>query len=350
VCGLAAQQNGETLDGTETVSQFRHGSEMRLELSRRQFVGISSGAAAGFLLGCRPDETETPRSPLIFREYDEAALDAAYDPAAWADNIDEVVVQLRARNASAITALGAPARHAYGSSDIEALDWYSPAEEEGAPIHVHFYGGGWRTGAANISTFIAELSVAAGAHCVLPDYVNVGDTGGDLLPLGEQCRRAVAWVYSNAQQFGANPEKIIVSGHSAGGHLAGVVLTTDWTEYGLPTDVVKAGLCVSGWFELYPVSLSSKNDYVSFTDDSIALLSPQRHVHHITAEVIVAVGTGEGPEFERQSRDFHAALAAAGKNSRLLIGDGLNHYEIVLDMGTSGGVVGRALTELINTV
>ena len=76
------------------------------------------------------------------------------------------------------------------------------------------------------------------------------------MPMAEQVRRAVAWVRRNAQSFGGDPERIYVSGHSSGGHLAGVVLTTDWRkDFDLPADTVKGGLCCSGMFDLKPVRL-----------------------------------------------------------------------------------------------
>jgi arylformamidase len=317
------------------------------EWSRRKFLGASSSGMAGILVGCRPSETAPSEDTHLFLDYDEAALDAAYDQRVWADNIDDVVARIAARNAEARDVAGEPTRHSYGPSDIQALDWYSPTTE-GGPVHVHFYGGGWRLGEAGSNVYVAELSTRVGAHCVIPDYVKVGDTRGDLLPLAEQCRRAVAWVYENAEGFGANPERIIVSGHSAGGHLAGVVLTTNWTEYGLPRDVVKKGLCVSGMFDLYPVSLSARNEYVTFTEQSVEALSPIRHLDLVNAEVVVAVGTEESPEFQRQSREFAASLASAGKNSRLLMAKGLNHFEILLDLGTADGIVRQVLNELIS--
>jgi arylformamidase len=317
-----------------------------LEWSRREFLGASSGALAGMLLGCRSAGTDSPARGRLFLDYDEAALDAAYDQRVWAANFDEVAARIVARKAEARAVLGEPDRRSYGPTPIEALDWYGPSGG-GGPIHVHFHGGGWRLGEAGGNAFIAEPSTRAGAHCVIPDYARVTDTGGDLLPLAEQCRRAVVWVYANAETFGANPERIIVSGHSAGGHLAGVVLATDWAEYGLPRDAVKKGLCVSGMFDLYPVSLSARNEYVAFTQRSVEALSPIRHVDLVNAEVVVAVGTEESPEFQRQSREFAAALAAAGKRSRLLMVRQLNHVEVLLDLGTTDGIVRLALDDLI---
>ena len=79
----------------------------------------------------------------------------------------------------------------------------------------------WRGGLAKDSGYPAELFVHAGAHYVVPDFINVVEANGNLTPMAEQVRRAVAWVYRNAQSFGGDPNRIYVSGHSSGGHLAG---------------------------------------------------------------------------------------------------------------------------------
>ena len=168
------------------------------------------------------------------------------------------------------------------------------------------------------------------AHFIAPDYILVQDAGGSLGPMVEQVRRAVVWAYQSAPMFGGDPDRIYVSGHSAGGHLAGMVLVTDWArDFDVPADIVKGGLCISGMFDLYPVSLSPcRREYVAFTDDMVEALSPLRHLDKLTAPVVVAYGTAESPEFQRQSGDFADALARAGKRVELLVGEGYNHFEI----------------------
>jgi arylformamidase len=153
-------------------------------------------------------------------------------------------------------------------------------------------------------------------------------------------------VARNARSFGGDPDRLYVSGHSSGGHLAGVVLTTDWRkDFGLPADVVKGGLCCSGLYDLKPVRLSARSSYVKFTDEVEQALSSQRHLDQLTAPVIVAYGTLETPEFQRQNRDFAAALRAAGKPVQLLVGDGYNHFEIPETLGNPYGLLGRAVLE-----
>jgi arylformamidase len=164
------------------------------------------------------------------------------------------------------------------------------------------------------------------------------------MAMAEQVRRAVAWVYRNAQTFGGDANRIYVSGHSSGGHLAGVVLTTDWRkEFGLAADLVKGGLCCSGLFDLKPVRLSFRSSYVKFTDEIEQALSPQRHLDKLNAPLVLAYGTLETPEFQRQSRDFAAAVKAAGKPVELLVGEGYNHFEMPETLANPYGLLGRAV-------
>ena len=167
--------------------------------------------------------------------------------------------------------------------------------------------------------------------------------------MAEQVRRAVAWVHRNAKGFGGDADRIYVSGHSSGGHLAGVILTTDWPkDFNLPSDTVKGGLCCSGMFDLKPVRLSARSSYVKFTDEMEQALSPQRHLDKLNAPLIVAYGTLETPEFQRQSRDFAAAVKAAGKPVQLIVADGYNHFEVIETLANPLGILGRAVLEQMN--
>jgi arylformamidase len=162
-------------------------------------------------------------------------------------------------------------------------------------------------------------------------------------------RRAVAWVYHNARSFGGDPDRIYVSGHSSGGHLAGILLVTDWRrDFSLPVDTVKGGLCCSGLFDLKAVRLSARSSYVKFTDEMEQALSSQRHLDKLNAPVIVAYGTLETPEFQRQSRDFAAAVKAAGKPVQILVGEGYNHFEIPETLANPYGLLGRAVLAQMN--
>jgi arylformamidase len=190
------------------------------------------------------------------------------------------------------------------------------------------------------------MFVTAGAHYVAVDFVAVGNADGNLMTMADQVRRAVAWVYKNAASFGGDPNRLYVSGHSSGGHLAGVVMVTDWKrDFGVPSDIVKGGLLMSGMYDLKPVRLSKRSEYVKFTDEMEHALSTQRHLDKLNAPIIVSYGTLESPEFQRQARDFVAAVKAAGKPVQLIVGEGYNHFEMPETFGNPYGLMGRASLE-----
>jgi arylformamidase len=280
--------------------------------------------------------------PAVWLDLDQQALDDAYDQSKYALNRSQTLERYASNSDIARERLGAPRRIAYGPTANEALDLY-PAATTDAPISIFVHGGAWQRGLAKNYAFAAELFVRAGAHHVVLDFVNVIQAGGDLMPMADQVRRAIAWVYRNAASFGGDPNRIHLYGHSSGAHLAGVAMVTDWRgQYDLPTDVVKTGLLCSGMYDLRPVRLSARSRYVNFTDDMEAALSTQRHIDRFTAPVVLAFGTLETPEFQRQSRDFAAALRAAGKPVELLVGSYYNHFEIAETLASPYGLLGRA--------
>jgi arylformamidase len=253
-------------------------------------------------------------------------------------------------NERTLARIGPPERVAYGPTEIEKLDVYK-TKRANAPIQVFIHGGAWRSGSARGSASYAETFINAGAHYVALDFVAVQNAGGSLMTVADQVRRAVAWVYKNAASFGGDPNRLYISGHSSGGHLACVVLVTDWRkEFGLPADTVKAGLCSSGMYDLKPVRLSARSNYVKFDDATEQALSSQRHIDKLNAPVIVSHGTLESPEFQRQARDFAAAVKAAGKPVQLIVGEGFNHFEIPETLGNPYGLLGRAVLEQMKLV
>jgi arylformamidase len=285
------------------------------------------------------------KGPRVWLDMDQQELDAAYDQIKYAPNRDQVL-RRNAANSEAVRArIGAPRRLAYGTTPIEGLDLYATSRSN-APIHVFIHGGAWRQRPVKDFALPAEMLVKAGAHYVAVDFIGVDEAAGDLMPMAEQVRRAVAWVYRNAASFGGDPHRLYVSGHSSGAHLAGVVLTTDWQkDFGLPSDLVKGGVCCSGMYDLEPVSRSARSSYVKFTAGMIEALSSQRRLDRLACPVVVAYGSEETPEFQRQARDFAAAVKAAGKPVQLLTGVGYNHFEMYETFASPYGLVGRALLE-----
>jgi arylformamidase len=288
-------------------------------------------------------DADSPRTkgPLVWLDMDQDALDDAHDHTRYAPNREHVLGRYLLNSARAREALGEPLRLAYGPSDIERLDVYR-ANQTDAPVNIFVHGGAWRSQTAAGYAMLAETFVGAGAHCVILDFASVDDTGGDLTPLLAQIRRAVAWVFEHARTFGGDPHGLYLSGHSSGAHLGGCAITADWRGHGLPVDVLKGAVLVSGMYDLRPVRLSKRSSYVRFTAEVEEDLSPIRHLDRLAAPLILSYGTYETPEFQRQTVDFHAAVQAAGKPATLLVGEGYNHFEILETLANPYGLLGRA--------
>jgi arylformamidase len=308
----------------------------------RRTVLAAAGSAAVAAGGVALTQQPRPKGPLVWLDMDQQALDDAYDQTVYAPNRDQVAKRRVANSEKARMVIGAPQRVAYGPSEIERLDIYR-ARQANAPVNIFIHGGAWRANRAADYAFLAEPFVKAGAHYVILDFINVDDTGGDLFPMVEQVRRAVAWVHANAATFGGDPNRLYLSSHSSGSHLAGCVVTHDWRKEGLPADVLKGAALGSGMYDLKPVRLSKRSKYVRFTDEMEQALSAQRHLDKLATPLILAHGTYETPEFQRQTRDFHAAVRAAGKPAELLIGEGYNHFEMLETLANPYGLLGRAV-------
>jgi arylformamidase len=273
---------------------------------------------------------------------DQQQLDDAYDQIVYAPNRDQVGKRRVANSKNTRAVLGMPQRVAYGPSEIEKLDIYR-ATQSNAPVNVFVHGGAWRANQGADYAFLAEPFVNAGAHYVILDFTNVDEAGGSLFPMVEQVRRAVAWVFRNARSFGGDSTRLYLTSHSSGSHLAGCVVTHDWRKENLPLDILKGATLGSGMYDLRPVRLSKRSKYVKFTDEMEEALSPQRHIDKLHTPLILAHGTYETPEFQRQTRDFYAAVKAAGKPVELIVGEGYNHFEMLETLGNPYGLLGRAV-------
>ncbi len=313
------------------------------EATRRTLLAGAAAMAAG-TASAQP--AQRVKGPLVWMNLDQKELDDAYDQAVYAPNRDIVLKRCTRNSELARARLGNPKRLSYGPTPIEGLDLYA-SKAPNAPIMIWVHGGAWRVGKASQYHYAAEMFINAGAHFLAADFNNVGEVGGNLLTMADQIRRSVAWVYQNAKSFGGDPERIYVSGQSSGGHWIGVLMTTGWKDYGVPANVIKGGVAGSGMFDLRPVRLSARGSYVKFTDEMEDKLSAQRHLDKLVAPIALVYGDQETPEFQRQSRDFYAAVKTKGKPATLSLMEGYNHFEVMELIGNPYSLFGRAALEIM---
>jgi arylformamidase len=298
LCHSAGRQRGQWLTGTwrlirldaqdgQIVHAAGKGGSLNMKgnvaaerksISRRMMLGATAAAVAtpAFSEECRFGPAPHDKGPIVFLNYDQIELDAAYENSVYEPNISQIGQRLASLSNAARARIGEPQRIAYGPTVIEKLDIYR-TKRAGAPIFVYIHGGTWRTGSSRRGGFAAEIFLDNGANYVALDFINVLDAGGDLRTMADQVRRGIAWVYKNAESFGGDANKLYVGGHSSGGHLCGVALVTDWqSEFRLPADTIKGGLCMSGMYDLKPVRLSARSNYVKFDDAMEDAMSPIR--------------------------------------------------------------------------
>jgi arylformamidase len=272
----------------------------------------------------------------------QAQLDWAYDQTQHAANMAEVMAECAELSAQARALLQAKGvqvqRLAYGPTDVEKLDWY-PSLTPDAPLVFFVHGGAWRRGQAKDYAMAAAWLHQRGVHLVVPDFSAVTDVQGSLMTMVHQLQRALTFTTKMAPNLGANAQRIYVVGHSSGAHLAACLGADDAPMHAL--------MCCSGMYELEPVSLSARSQYVKFDSKTLQDLSPQRHLQHFNMPIALLCGEQESPEFKRQALEFAQNLSGRHGSLQLFWGQGLNHFEMLKSFASPDGLMSKVLIELM---
>ncbi|WP_242489877.1 alpha/beta hydrolase [Noviherbaspirillum cavernae] len=237
---------------------------------------------------------------------------------------------------------------AYGESSGERLDFF-PTNRSGAPLLVFIHGGWWRSLDKSDFSFVAPGYVNAGYNVALTNYTLA--PAASLDEIVRQQLRALAWLYRHAEQYDFDPERIVVAGHSAGGHLTAMMLAAVWPawEKDLPSDLVKGGVTMSGLFELESVRhVDFVKADLKLTEQDVAPLSPAWMPQAHNAPFITAVGGLESDEFRRQSKLLSDNWSANHRADIAL--PGINHMTICDAFATPGNPLFEATLALLADV
>jgi arylformamidase len=218
---------------------------------------------------------------------------------------------------------------AYGEQPLQKVDLF-PARQRGkgpAPIHVFFHGGYWRAQDKANFAFIAEHLVERGICTVIANY--------DLCPsvtldgVVASAMKAIAWTFRHAGDYGADPGRLTLSGSSAGAHLQAMALAQDWTAEGLPADIIKGAVPISGIYDPEPARHTSVNAEIGLTEAIAARNNALALAPRARCPVALFVGGDEPPEWRRQTELYASHLRRHGLDPTLAVVPGAHHFNIL---------------------
>ncbi|WP_272011440.1 alpha/beta hydrolase [Roseovarius sp. ZX-A-9] len=228
----------------------------------------------------------------------------------------------------------------YGPGEKDLMDLFLCGEKE-APLFVFIHGGYWQRGDKAMYSFVAESFLKAG--------VDVAIVGYELCPsatmasMAGKIRSALVWLWQNGAAEGINKDRINVSGHSAGGHLTGIALATDWPSFNLdvPKNLIKSGIPISGLFQLEPLLRTTISDALHLDESKAKALSPQFLPPATTAPILVTLGGGETPQFHWQADEFVAQWSTFEAPIEKYAEPDVDHFDVVNRLSSSESEIFR---------
>jgi arylformamidase len=275
----------------------------------------------------------------LYRGMDRAALDAAYNNTAAVGlaKRDRYVAGWTSRADAVRKAWGGTLDVRYGDGARQRLDFFG-CGTPGAPTLAYIHGGYWQMNDKDAYAFFGEALLPAGLHLAVIEYTLA--PAARLDQIVAEIRAAVAWIIEHAAELGADPRRVFVAGHSAGGHL---------TAAAMSDRRVAGGLAISGIYELEPIRLNYLNDKLGLDEAEAARNSPIRHLPSQASPLIVSVGLGELPELVRQSEDYWTAWHGKGLPGHYLPVPDHDHFSILEELAQPTGRLLAALRDLAGT-
>jgi arylformamidase len=274
---------------------------------------------------------------MLYRGMDRTQLDAAYNNSAAVPTVDAIRADWDARSARVRQGRRGHLDLAYGDTPRQRLDLFL-ADSPRVPTLMFIHGGYWQMNDKERFAFIAEGPLARGINVAIVEYTLAPDARMDQIV--DEIRRSVAWLGEHLAEYGADPARIYVSGHSAGGHLTAMMM-----DFGM----VKGGLAISGLYDLEPIRLNYLNVKLGLDAAQAHRNSPMFHFPPMSAQLAVAYGTAELPELCRQSIDYAKAWAERGLPGRLLPVGGADHFTILESLADPNGALTKALVDMVAT-
>lgn len=274
---------------------------------------------------------------IVYRDYDAETLFTEYNNRGKVPEFETFIADFEARSDRLrASAQNARIDLAYGDGSRDRFDLFLP-EAPNPPLHVFIHGGYWQWNDKDSYAFLAEPFLEAGIGFANLEYPLCPDVS--LAELVSHVRAGIAHLWKQGPELGFDRDRIQVSGHSAGGHLTGVVMTTDWPAFdaGLPADPVRSAMPISGVFDLEPIRHTPIGDPLGLDAETAAALSPMFALPRTGADTVVALGSYEGREFHRQAEAFAAHCRAHRVPARIASVQGGHHFSVLESLASSEG-------------
>jgi arylformamidase len=280
-----------------------------------------------------------------WRNWPLVRIEKEYSPSSCVPSAEPFMAEYAIRSRKAKETLTCQKDLRWGGHPDETLDFF-PVPWENSPLLVFIHGGYWQELSKNDSLFPAPDCVANGIAFAAVNYTLAPRAGVEKIV--DQCRRAVAWLYRQANALGFDRNRIFISGSSAGAHLAAMMLLNGWqTTVGLSDHAVAGAILLSGIYDLEPLVGTYISKPLNLTAADAHGLSPMNLVLGLPVPTIMAWGENETSESKRQSKSYASRLHEAGFPVSAFEVAGANHFDIVLGLADRNTVLGRATMELI---
>ncbi|WP_090130916.1 alpha/beta hydrolase [Limnohabitans sp. Rim11] len=240
---------------------------------------------------------------------------------------------------------------AYGDGPNETLDIF-PATKANAPVVVFIHGGYWRSLDKSDHSFVAPPLHDMGACVVVVNYALCPGTPNEPVSIPDiamQMTHALAWVWQNIAKFGGNPKDVVVAGHSAGGHLAAMLLACDWkaVDKTIPAQWIQKALSISGLYDLTPLRKTPfLQESLKLTANHARIASPAMWPRPKKGVLYTVAGGDESAEFLRHNRLIHQTWGPKTVPVCEAL-PGLNHFNIVTDLSRKGTRLNTLMKQLI---
>ncbi|MGO4332430.1 alpha/beta hydrolase [Cupriavidus sp. 2TAF22] len=280
----------------------------------------------------------------VYRNFDQQSLDKQYNVRGGIPHYQAIFDRWAKESRDFRLARPVKEDLAYGDDPKQSLDFF-PAGKPGRPLLVFIHGGYWQSLDKSDFSYVAKpylehnINVAVVNYRLAPNVTMAG--------IVRDNQDAVVWLYRNARELDFDPNRIFVSGHSAGGHLTATLAGTRWADFDVPADIMKGGCAISGLYDLEPIRLCYLNQVVGLSAADVTAYSPMQHLPSTRLPMILTVGGEESSEYHRLQAEYCAQLHEQGIAVEIVDQERGHHFDAVDYLGEARGKLAAAVLKMI---